>query len=66
MTQSFDVDDHTVDALRDLWPVFGVQSNAKVLRKAIALARIVSRYADPDGKVVVKQGGHEVMIDLKN
>jgi hypothetical protein len=46
MAKSYDVDAHTEDALTQLQPMFGVINNAEVLRKAIALAHVVSKSYD--------------------
>ena len=60
---SFDVDERTAALLAELQNTFGVKTNAAVLRKALALANVASRYADadrmititpPDGKPAVK------------
>ena len=60
---SFEVDERTATLLAQLQDTFGVKTNAAVIRKALALANVASRYADadhmititpPDGKPAVK------------
>ena len=52
---SFDMDERTQKSIDDLKVVFGVKTNAAVLRKALALATIAARNADKDNTVVVAQ-----------
>jgi hypothetical protein len=53
---SFDVDEHTAELLAQLQPTFGVQSNAAVIRKALALASIAREHADDDGTITISGG----------
>ena len=45
---SFEIDDKTALALENLKKVYGVSSNAAVLKRALALALIASKYGDDD------------------
>lgn len=48
---SFDIDQKTSDALEQLKDVYGVTSNAAVLRRALAIALLASRQADEDHNI---------------
>lgn len=48
---SFEIDDKTAEALDTLKHVYGVQSNAAVLKRALAIALILSKQADEDYNV---------------
>ena len=50
---SFDVDERTAALLAELQNTFGVKTNAAVLRKALALANVASRYADADRMITI-------------
>jgi len=45
---SFEIDEKTAHALENLRKVYGVSSNAAVLKRALALALLTSKYADED------------------
>ena len=53
---SFDVDDHTAALLTQLQKPFGVKTNAAVIRKALALASVVSLYGDSDNMITIITG----------
>lgn len=56
----FDVDQNALDLLDDLKGVFGVTSNAEVVKRALALARIATECQDRHtGRVTLldRQGG---------
>jgi hypothetical protein len=53
---SFIVDDKTAELLRGLQKAFGVNTNAAVIRRALALANVVARNADSANTVVIKSG----------
>lgn len=54
MTQtSFVIDDQTAAAMEELKAVLGVKTNAAVIRKAIALTRLVARGADADHAITI-------------
>jgi hypothetical protein len=48
---SFDIDDKTSEILEGLKKVYGVNSNAGVLRRALAIALIAARHADEDHNI---------------
>jgi hypothetical protein len=50
---SFVVDSKTAEAIEDLKKEFGVKTNAAVIRKALALARIAARGADKDHTITL-------------
>ncbi len=50
---SFDVDERTAQLLGQLQKTFGVKTNAAVIRKAIALANVVSQHAGSDQTVTI-------------
>jgi hypothetical protein len=67
MTQtSFNIDKETGDALAELKKVFGVSSNAAVLKRALALARLNARNADKNENVTIRRpDGREMVVPLK-
>lgn len=48
---SYTVDEHTDKMIADLRVHFGVNSNAEVIRKALALAGIAAKQARADGQL---------------
>jgi hypothetical protein len=48
---SFEIDDKTANALETLKSVYGVSSNAAVLKRALAIALVASKQADPDHNI---------------
>ena len=50
---SFVVDDNTLRAFDDLKKIFGVNSNAAVVRRAVALARIAASNAGEDNTLTI-------------
>ena len=56
---SFEVDELTRAALDELKKVYGVTSNAAVMKRAVRIALIASRYADPnrDLHLLIEEGG---------
>lgn len=48
---SFDIDAKTAEALERLKEIYGVGSNAAVMKRALALALVASRYADEDNNL---------------
>jgi hypothetical protein len=48
---SFEVDANTAEVLEHLKKVYGVPSNAAVLKRALALALAASKYADADHNI---------------
>jgi hypothetical protein len=49
----FDFDDRTMKVIESLQESFGVKTNAAVIRRALALARVVAQNADDDHSVVI-------------
>jgi hypothetical protein len=58
---SFDVDEQTVELLAKLQKRFGVDTNAAVIRKALALANIASEHAGPDNTITISGEGQPPM-----
>ena len=48
---SFQIDDKTSEMLEGLKKVYGVHSNAGVLRRALAIALIAAKHADADNNI---------------
>ncbi|MGC9268606.1 hypothetical protein [Acidiphilium sp.] len=61
---SFEVDQHTAEAIAELRGLFGVKTNAAVIRRALALAQVVSREAAPDHTITVSGRAEPVRIIL--
>jgi hypothetical protein len=53
---SFDVDDRTAALIAQLRETFGVKTNAAVIRKALALAKVASEHADSDHMIIIAPG----------
>jgi hypothetical protein len=54
---SFEVDDRTAELLARLQKIFGVDTNAAVIRKAVALASIAGEQAGADKTVTIAGAG---------
>lgn len=52
-TTSFEVDERTADTLVELQKVFGVKTNAAVIRKALALANVAAKHAGSDNTITI-------------
>ena len=50
---SFVVDDKTVKALEELKETFGVTTNAAVIRRALALAKVAAENADSEHTITI-------------
>jgi hypothetical protein len=50
---SFVADSATLDAIAELKDRFGVKTNAQVLRKALALARVAAQNADDQNTLTI-------------
>jgi hypothetical protein len=63
---SFNVDERTADLIARLRETFGVNTNAAVIRKALALANVAGQYADADHTITIapSDGGAPVKISL--
>jgi hypothetical protein len=53
MVTSFQVDERTAELLARLQETFGVKTNAAVIRKALALANVVSQHANSDHTITL-------------
>jgi hypothetical protein len=51
---SFEIDEKTAVALEHLKKVYGVPSNAAVLKRALALALAASKYADSEHNIHIR------------
>ena len=61
---TFEMDDHTLTALRELQGVFGVRTNAAVIRKSIALARAAATKATPERTVTISGRDEPITVSL--
>lgn len=63
---SFEIDEKTSEALTRLKEVYGVNSNAAVLKRALAIALIASKHADKDDNIhmISRDDGKEQEILL--
>jgi hypothetical protein len=62
---SFDIDEKTAEALDHLKKVYGVSSNAGVIKRALAIAMAASRFADPAHNIHIRsevEGKERVVI----
>jgi hypothetical protein len=50
---TFDVDAATLAAIAELKGKFGVKTNAQVIRKALALARVAAQNADEENALTI-------------
>lgn len=50
---TFEVDKATLEAIAELKTAFGVKTNAQVIRKALALARVAANNADEDNTLTI-------------
>jgi hypothetical protein len=61
---TFEMDERTLTAVRELQAVFGVKTNAAVLRKAIALAKIAASKASTDHTVTISGRDEPLTVSL--
>ena len=54
---TFEVDKATLDAIAELKDAFGVKTNAQVIRKALALARVAAQNADDHNTLTIVSPG---------
>jgi hypothetical protein len=54
---SFDIDQKTSEALDHLKRVYGVPTNAGVIKRALAIALAASKFADPDHNIHIRSEG---------
>ena len=50
---TFEVDSTTLTAIAELKEKFGVRTNAQVIRKALALARVAAQNADDENTLTI-------------
>jgi hypothetical protein len=63
---SINIDAEMAAAMDELRKAFGVTSNAAVLKRAVALARMNARAADSEGSVtVLRPDGREMVLPMK-
>ena len=53
---SFIVDEETAKLLEELQKVFGVRTNAAVIRRALGLAKVAAGHVDKDNIVTIEGG----------
>jgi len=51
---SFEIDEKTSEALDRLKNVYGVSTNAGVIKRALAIALAASKFADPDFNIHIR------------
>jgi hypothetical protein len=56
---TFDVDAATLAAIGELKEKFGVKTNAQVIRKALALARVAAQNADSENALTIVAPNYE-------
>lgn len=61
----FVTDENTDAALYKLQEVFGVNSKAQVIRKALALAMVAANHRDENGMVTIRGKDSEVKVSLR-
>lgn len=66
MSTNFTIGDETKTVLEDLMPVFGVDSCAKVLQRAIGLARMAARYTDKNGVITISNESRKIDILMRD
>jgi hypothetical protein len=68
MTQAFRLGDkQTEQAVDDMMPAYGVTSPAAMVRKALALSIVASRFANPEGVVhMLTRSGDTLQIHLRD
>lgn len=61
---TFEVDAATLAAIAELKEAFGVKTNAQVIRKALALARVAAANADAENSLTIisPQGGEKKVL----
>ena len=61
---SFIVDERTAEAIAELKTLFGVKTNAAVIRKALALSRVVGQHVDDHNNVIIAGKDDAIRINL--
>jgi hypothetical protein len=63
---SINIDKEMGDALEELKSVFGVTTNAAVLKRAVAMARLNAKNMDEDGNVtLLRPDGRELVFPTR-
>jgi hypothetical protein len=63
---TFEVDQATLDVLSELKQTFGVKTNAQVIRRALALARVAAKNAGEDHTLtIVSRGDDDARVEQK-
>ena len=62
----FEVDEEVYNAISILRPVFGVRTNAQVIRKALALAKVAAEHADSENRLTIIDSRGEKKVILLN
>jgi hypothetical protein len=63
---TFEVDSATLDVLADLKKTFGVKTNAQVIRKALALAKVAAKNSGPDNTLtIISRGEDDKRVEQK-
>jgi hypothetical protein len=57
-------DERTLQAIEALKQTFGVSTNAAVIRKAIALSRVVGQHADEHNNVIIAGKDDAIKVNL--
>lgn len=56
---SFEIDEKTSDALDRLKKVYGVSTNAGVIKRALAIALAASKFADPEFNIHIRSESND-------
>jgi hypothetical protein len=62
---SFEMDQSTADIMDQLKRTFGVKTNAQVIRKALALARVAANAASPDNTITIVDSSKPDRVETK-
>jgi hypothetical protein len=57
-------DERTLKTIEELKKIFGVSTNAAVIRKAIALSRVVGQHADQHNNVIIAGKDDAIKLNL--
>jgi hypothetical protein len=62
---TFNVDERMEQSLEELKKHLGASSKAEVIRKAIALLKVVTESENPDGSITIQKDGKEQKLIIK-
>jgi len=62
---TFNVDERMEQSLEELKKHFGASSKAEVIRKAIALLKVVTESENADGSITIQKDGKEQKLIIK-